>query len=94
MKITKAPALTGIAVVPLRNVAFLLSFKKRRPICFDTAAKIRIHTDHNNLIARDLKSQRLLNWQMSIEEFSPELIYRKGEDNEVADQLSRLPLGF
>lgn len=55
-------------------------------------ADITIHTDHQNLIQRDLKSPRLLHWRLLIEEFSPKLVYIKGETNVVADNLSRLPL--
>lgn len=55
-------------------------------------AVIRIHTDHANLSKRDLKSQRLLHWRLLIEEFAPEIIYKPGVENVVADGLSRLPL--
>ena len=32
-----------------------------------------------------------MRWRLYIEEFSPELTYLKGEDNQAADALSRLP---
>ena len=32
-----------------------------------------------------------MRWRLYIEEYSPELYYIKGEDNDVADALSRLP---
>jgi transposase InsO family protein len=53
---------------------------------------IRIHTDHKNLIYRNIKSQRILNWRMIIEEFAPEFHYKPGVDNIVADTLSRYPI--
>jgi transposase InsO family protein len=34
----------------------------------------------------------LLHWRLLIEEFTPELVYKPGVDNVVADSLSRLPL--
>ena len=55
-------------------------------------AQIRIHTDHKNLLARDVKSQRLLRWHMLIDEYNPEIIYKPGPENIVADSLSRLSL--
>lgn len=54
-------------------------------------AEICIKTDHMNLTRDDIKSQRLLNWRLLIEEYAPQLTYVKGEDNVGADFLSRYP---
>ena len=55
-------------------------------------ARIEIHTDHKNLTLNNFQSMRLLKWRVTLEEFCPKLIYKPGEQNIVADGLSRLPL--
>jgi len=35
-------------------------------------------------------TDRVLRWRLVLEEFSPELVYIKGENNVIADALSRL----
>jgi transposase InsO family protein len=54
-------------------------------------SEICIKTDHMNLTRNDIKSQRLLNWRLLIEEYAPKLTYVKGEENVGADFLSRYP---
>ncbi len=53
--------------------------------------KIVVWTDHKNLIHNDLKSERVLRWRLFLEEYNLEIQYIKGEENIVADTLSRLP---
>ncbi|KAG7345279.1 reverse transcriptase RNA-dependent DNA polymerase [Nitzschia inconspicua] len=55
-------------------------------------AKLHIKTDHMNLTRDDIKSQRLLNWRLLIEEYAPTITYVSGEENVGADFLSRYPL--
>ena len=50
------------------------------------------HTDHKNLTYKAFNTQRVMRWRLVIEEFSPSLAYVKGENNPVADALSRLHL--
>ena len=53
---------------------------------------IKVYTDHKNLVADALgsTSDRVFCWRLLIEEFGPEIIYIKGEENTVADAISRL----
>jgi hypothetical protein len=53
--------------------------------------EIEVFTDHKNLIYDDLKTERVLRWRLLMEEFGVKLIYIKGEENVVADVLSRYP---
>ena len=51
--------------------------------------KIVVHTDHKNLVYKTFNTERVMRWRLLIEEFGPELRYIKGEQNIVADVLSR-----
>jgi hypothetical protein len=53
--------------------------------------EIIVHTDHENLTNKTFNSDRVMQWQLFIEEYSPDLRYMKGAENVVADALSRLP---
>ena len=52
--------------------------------------QITVYTDHRNLTFKNFNTDRVMRWRLAIEEYSPELIYIKGEKNVVADALSRL----
>ena len=52
--------------------------------------KIIVYTDHKNLTCKNFNTERVMRWRLILEEFGPELRYIKGEDNVVADALSRL----
>ena len=54
--------------------------------------KIKVHTDHENLTYKTFNSDRVMRWRLYIEEYSPDLHYVKGENNIVADALSRLDI--
>src|SRR5210317_1941473 len=54
--------------------------------------QIIVYTDHENLTYKNFNSDRVMRWRLFIEEYSPDLKYRKGEKNIVADALSRLNL--
>jgi len=54
--------------------------------------KIIVHTDHKNLTCKNFNTERVMRWRLVLEEFGPELHYIKGEDNVVADALSRLEM--
>ena len=51
--------------------------------------RIIVHTDHKNLVYKTFNTERVMRWRLLIEEYGPELHYIKGEDNIVADVLSR-----
>lgn len=53
---------------------------------------ITIHTDHKNLTYSTLNTQRVLRWRLYIEEYGPKFQYVKGENNNIADFLSRLSI--
>ena len=51
---------------------------------------IVVYTDHKNLTCKTFNTERVMRWRLILEEYGPELRYIKGEDNTVADALSRL----
>ena len=54
--------------------------------------KIVVYTDHKNLTCKNFNTERVMRWRLILEEYSPELRYIKGENNIVADALSRLDM--
>ena len=56
--------------------------------------KIRVFTDHKNLIqdALGLTSDLVYRWRLLLEEFDPEIVHIKGIHNTVADAISRLDI--
>ena len=54
---------------------------------------IRVFSDHKNLVhaATVSQSQRVMRWRLILEEFGPDIRHISGEDNLVADAISRLP---
>jgi hypothetical protein len=53
---------------------------------------IKAYTDHKNLTtdALGLTSDRLYRWRLLLEEYAPEIIYKKGIQNTVADAILQL----
>jgi Integrase zinc binding domain/RNase H-like domain found in reverse transcriptase len=54
--------------------------------------KLVVHTDHKNIIYGNLTNNRIARWRLLLEEFGPEYVHVKGEDNVVADALSRMEM--
>ena len=54
---------------------------------------ITVYSDHKNLVhaATMSQSQRVMRWRLILEEFGPDIKHIKGEENIVADAISRLP---
>ena len=54
--------------------------------------RLKVFTDHKNLVrdALGLTCDRVYRWRLLLEEYGPEIVYIKGEDNIVADAISRL----
>ena len=52
--------------------------------------QITVYSDHKNLTYNFFNTERVMRWRLILEEFGPELKYIKGENNVVADLLSRL----
>ncbi len=49
-----------------------------------------VYTDHKNIIYGNLSNDRITQWRLLLEEYSPTFLHIKGVDNVVADALSRL----
>ena len=51
-----------------------------------------VYTDHNNLTYNFSNTEHIMRWRLILKEFCPELKYIKGENNVIADALSRLEI--
>ena len=54
--------------------------------------QIVVYTNHKNLTYKNFNTERIMRWQLLIEEFGPTIKYIKGPKNIVADAISRLDL--
>jgi hypothetical protein len=50
-----------------------------------------IHTDHLNILYSKMPNPRIVRWRLLLEEYGAKFVHVKGEDNVVADTLSRHP---
>lgn len=82
------PAQTRYTTTERELLSIVETLKEFKTILF--GQQIKIHTDHENLTSNTLTSDRVMRWRLYIEEYSPDLHYIKGEDNVVADALSRM----
>lgn len=51
--------------------------------------QIVVHTDHLNILQSSLANSRVVRWRLMLEEYGAKFVHVKGEDNVVADTLSR-----
>ena len=56
--------------------------------------KIMVYTDHKNITYKLFNAERVMHWRLILKEFGPELKYIKGENNSVANALSRLEMSY
>jgi len=49
--------------------------------------QLRVYTDHKNVTYKSFNMDCVLRWRLVFEEFTPELVYIKGENNVIADAL-------
>jgi hypothetical protein len=52
--------------------------------------KVIVHTDHLNMLYGKLSNDRITRWRLLLEEYGPKYVHIEGENNIVADALSRL----
>lgn len=77
------------SVIEKELLSILETLEEFRQMIWGT--KILIRTDHQNLAHANIRSQRVLNWRLLVEDFKPEVVYYPGELNVEADTLSRYP---
>jgi RNase H-like domain found in reverse transcriptase len=83
------PAQTRYTTTERELLSIVETLKEFRNILL--GQQIIVHTDHANLTYTNFNSDRVMRWRLFTEECSPDLQYIKGENNVVADALSRLP---
>ena len=84
------PAQTRYTTTERELLSIVETFKEFRSILL--GHRIIVHTDHKNLVCKHFNTERVMRWRLILEEYGPELNYIKGENNIVADALSRLDM--
>ena len=84
------PAQTRYTTTERELLAIVETLKEFRNILL--GQRITVYTDHKNLTFKNFNTERVMRWRLILEEYGPELRYIKGENNIVADALSRLDL--
>ena len=84
------PAQTRYTTTERELLAIVETLKEFRNILL--GQKLTIYTDHKNLCYKNFNTNRVMRWRLLLEEYGPTFEYIKGENNVVADALSRLDL--
>ena len=73
------PAQTRYTTTERELLSIVETLKEFRNILL--GQQIKVYTDHKNLTYVNFNVERVMRWRLIIEEYSPELIYLKGEHN-------------
>ena len=84
------PAQTRYTTTERELLSIVETLKEFRNILL--GQQIIVFTDHKNLTFKNFNTERVMRWRLILEEYGPELRYIKGENNVVADALSRLEI--
>ena len=84
------PAQTRHATTERELLSTVETLKEHRNILL--GQQMEVFTDHKNLVYKTFNTERVMRWRLIIEECGPKLTYIKGENNIVADALSRMRL--
>ena len=84
------PAQTRYTTTERELLSIVETLKEFRNILL--GQEITVYTDHQNLTYKNFNTERVMRWRLILEEFNPTLTYIKGENNIVADALSRLDI--
>jgi RNase H-like domain found in reverse transcriptase len=84
------PAQTWYTTTERELLSIVETLKEYRNILL--GQQIEVFTEHKNLVYKTFNTERVMRWQLIIEEFGPKLTYIKGASNIVADALSRMLL--
>jgi len=84
------PAQTRYTTTKRELLSIVQTLKEYRNILLGQG--IELFTDHKNLVYKHFNTERVMRWQLLLEEFGPKLTYVKGSNNMVADALSRLEI--
>ena len=84
------PAQTRYTTTERELLSIVETLKEYRNILL--GHEIEVFTDHQNLVYKHFNTERVMRWRLLIEEFGPKLTYIKGENNIVADALSRMAM--
>jgi RNase H-like domain found in reverse transcriptase len=57
-------------------------------------ARVVVHTDHKNILYGNLVYNRITRWRLLLEEYCPEIVHVKGDDNVIADALLHMEANF
>jgi hypothetical protein len=84
------PAQTQYTTTERELLSIVETLKEFRNILL--GQEIEVHTDNKNLTYKNFNTKHVMRWRLILKEYGPKLLYIKGEDNIVADALSRLEL--